>query len=137
MTVKDLMSVSVRTVRPEDTVETAAEIMRAENIGLVPVCDNAGHLLGVLTDRDIVVRRGLGHPVSEVMTTDVHTASSRLNIHEAALLFSQFGVRRLPVVDEDRLVGILSLKDLARKKIYRAEIGHIIFEISNFEQKVH
>ena len=133
MTVKDLMSVSVRTVKPEDPVETAAEIMRAENVGLVPVCDSAGHLLGVLTDRDIVVRRGPGRKVSEVMTQEVHTVPSRLNIHDAALLFSRCGVRRLPVVDEGRLVGILSLKDLARKRIYMAEIGHIIFEISNKE----
>ena len=137
MVVKDLMSINIRSVKLEDFAEKAAEIMRAENVGIVPICDAQHHLLGVVTDRDLVIRRGLGLPVSQSMTAEVHTISSRLNIHDAALLFSKYGVRRLPVVDGDRLVGMLSLKDLARKKIFTAEIGHIVYEVSNFQQKVH
>ena len=136
MTVKDFMSTNIRTVRPEDPSETAAEIMRAENVGIVPVCDAQNHLLGVVTDRDLVIRQGFGKPVSDAMTSDVYTISSRLDIHDAALLFSKYGVRRLPVVDGDKLTGMLSLKDLARKKIMTAEIGHIVYAVSNFEQKM-
>ena len=136
MVVKDLMSTNIRSVKPEDSGEVAAEIMRSENVGIVPICDAQHHLLGVVTDRDLILRRGLGIPVVASMTADVHTVSSRLNIHDAALLFSKYGVRRLPVVDGDRLVGMLSLKDLARKKIFTAEIGHIVYEVSNFERKV-
>ena len=131
MVVKDLMSTGIRTVKPEDSGETAAEIMRAEDVGIVPVCDAQNHLLGILTDRDLIVRRGLLRPVSETMTCDVRTVTSRMDIHDAALLFSKHGVRRLPVVDGDKLVGMLSLKDLARKKIFTAEIGHIVYEICN------
>ena len=137
MVVKDLMSTGIRTVRPDDLGETAAEIMRAEDVGIVPICDAQNHLLGILTDRDLIVRRGLSRPVSETMTCDVRTVSSRMDIHDAALLFSKHGIRRLPVVDGDKLVGMLSLKDLARKKIFTAEIGHIVYNVSNYEQKVH
>ena len=135
MIVKDLMSINIRTILPEDSAETAAEIMRTENVGIVPVCDSQNHILGVLTDRDLIVRHGFHLPADQVMTSSPHTVSSRLDIHEAALLFAKYGVRRLPVVDGDKLVGMLSLKDLARKKIFKAELGHILYDISNFEQK--
>jgi CBS domain-containing protein len=131
MIVKDLMSTNLRTVKPADSVEMAAEIMRSENVGVVPVCDSQNHLLGLLTDRDIIIRQGYGKLVSEVMTKSPVTVSSRDNVHEAALLFSSCGVRRLPVIENDRLVGMFTLKDLSRKKIFAAEIGHIIYQISN------
>ena len=131
MVVKDLMSTNIRTVRPEDPTDLAAEVMRGENVGIVPVCDAQNHLLGVLTDRDIVIRKGFGRTASDVMTAPVHTVPSRLDIHDAALLFAKYGVRRLPVTDADKLVGMLSLKDLARKKVFTAEIGHVIYDISN------
>lgn len=131
MVVKDLMSTNLRTVKPEDSADFAVEIMRSENIGIVPVCDSQSHLLGVVTDRDVLMRNGLGKPVSESMTPAPHSVSSRMDIHDAALLFSKHAVRRLPVVDGDRLVGMLSVRDLARKKILTAEIGHIVYEICN------
>ena len=53
------------------------------------------------------------------------------DVHNAAMLMTRHGVRRLPVVENEKLVGILSLKDLAKKRIFIAEIGHIIFEVSN------
>lgn len=134
MVVKDLMSSNVRTVKPDDPAEVAAEIMRAENVGAVPVCDLQNHLLGLVTDRDIVLRKGFGRPAAEIMSTALHTVSPRQDIHDAALQFSRHGVRRLPVVDGDKLVGMFSLRDLARKRIFMAEIGHIIYDISNFNE---
>ena len=132
MVVKDIMSSHVRTVLPDDPAELAAEIMRTENVGIVPVCDSQSHLLGLITDRDLIVRKGFGQTAEAVMSGDPVTISPRQDIHEAALQFSACGVRRLPVVDGERLVGMLSLRDLARKKIFIAEIGHIIYHISNF-----
>ncbi len=136
MIVKDLMSINIRTVKPEDSARLAAEIMRTENVGIVPVCDAQNHLHGVITDRDLILRRGLERPAktaSEVMTPSPVSVSSRDEIHQAALLFSKHGVRRLPVLENEKLVGMLSLKDLARKKIFTAEIGHIVYTISNFK----
>ena len=65
------------------------------------------------------------------MTEDVITVSADDDIHEAALKFSKYGVHRLPVLENERLVGMLSLKDLAKKRVLTAEIGHIIYNIYN------
>ncbi len=134
MLVKDLMSVNIRTIKPGDMANLAAEIMRAENVGIVPVCDSQNHLYGVITDRDLIIRHGLETPgmtAREIMSPSPVTVSAREDIHQAALLFSKHGIRRLPVIENEKLVGMLTLKDLARKKIFTAEIGHIVYSISN------
>lgn len=136
MLVKDLMSTNLTTVKPGDPVELAAEIMRAENVGIVPVCDNQKHLLGLITDRDIVIRQGYGKKAEDIMTKELVTIAAKTDVHDAALHFSAHGIRRLPVVEGDKLAGMLSLKDLARKKVFTAEIGHIIYAISNFDNSV-
>lgn len=134
MLVKDLMSSHIRTIGPEDPVEQAAEIMRTENVGIVPVCDSQKHLLGLITDRDIIIRKGFSRMAKEIMTETVVSVNPRQDIHEAALQFSACGVRRLPVVDGERLVGMLSLRDMARKKVFTAEIGHILYQVSNYNE---
>ena len=139
MLVKDLMTTSVSFVRPDDTVAAAVKIMRSENAGIVPVCDVQKHVLGVITDRDILMRTGSysgesadfeACAVQDVMTCDVFCVDIKADIHEAALLMSEKGVRRLPVLENEKLAGMLSLKDLAKKRIFIAEIGHIIYELS-------
>lgn len=133
MLVKDLMSVHIYTVCPEDPAEAAAEIMRCENVGAVPVCDKQQHLLGMITDRDLIIRRAFGKTAEAVMTPSPFFIPAKMDIHEAALEFSRRGVRRLPVVENGRLTGMLTLKDLARKKVFAAEIGHIIYAVCNSE----
>ena len=135
MIVREIMSSHICTVRPEDPVERVSEIMRTENVGIVPVCDLQDHLAGVITDRDIILRKGFGRTAGEILTPDPVTVSPRQDVHDAALLFSEHGVRRRPVVENGRLTGKLSLRELARKKIYTAELGHILYHISNFEQR--
>lgn len=139
MLVKDLMTTSISFVRPEDTVAAAVKIMRSESTGIVPVCDVQKHVLGVITDRDILLRGGFASAgsgifescaVQALMTTEVFCADAKADVHEAALLMSQKGVRRLPVLENEKLVGMLSLKDLAKKRVFIAEIGHIIYELS-------
>lgn len=131
MLVKDLMTAAVTSVPPGSGVDSAVKVMRSEDVGIVPVCDIQGHLLGVITDRDILIRDGLGKTVDEIMSRDVIYAAPKDNIHDAALKMSQHGVRRLPVVENDKLAGMLSLKDLAGKRIFTAEIGHIMYNICN------
>ncbi len=139
MLVKDLMTTSVSFVSPEDTVAAAVKIMRGEGTGIVPVCDVQKHVLGVITDRDILMRTGSASAsgsdfeslaAGSVMTCEVFCIDVKADVHEAALLMSQNGVRRLPVLENEKLVGMLSLKDLAKKRIFIAEIGHIIYELS-------
>ena len=69
--------------------------------------------------------------IRSVMTQDVFCVDVRDDIHNAAMLMAQNGVRRLPVIENEKLVGMLSLKDLAKKRIFIAEIGHVIYELSN------
>lgn len=133
MLVKDLMSASVISVKPGDTYEQISFIMRCEDIGIVPVCDIQNHLLGVITDRDMLLRQGLGSTAEKIMTPNPVTVNSGDDIHQAALKFSKYGIRRLPVLDGGRLVGMLTFKDLAKKKFLAVEIGHIIYNICNFE----
>ena len=131
MLVKDLMTAAVTSVPPGSAVDSAIKVMRSEDVGIVPVCDIQGHLLGVITDRDILIRDGFGKTVDEIMSRDVISAAPKDDIHEAALKMSQYGVRRLPVLENEKLTGMLSLKDLAGKRIFTAEIGHIIYNICN------
>ncbi len=134
MLVKDLMSTSVISVKPEDTFDQISFIMRCEDIGIVPVCDGQNHILGVITDRDMLMRREKGQTAQTLMTPSPITVNSGDDIHQAALKFSKYGIRRLPVIDGGRLAGMLTFKDMAKKKFLTAEIGHIIYNICNHNQ---
>ena len=129
MLVKDLMSTSIITVSPDDTLERVIFIMKSEDVGVVPVCDLQNRLVGIITDRDLIIRDGLR--AADFMSESPVTVNTQDDIHNAALKFSQYKVRRLPVLDGERLAGMLSLKYLAKKKILMAEIGHIIYSICN------
>ena len=131
MLVKDLMSSSVNCVSPDDSIERIIFTMKSEDVGILPVCDKQNHVLGVITDRDVVLRQDKASTARELMTGNVITVNSGDDIHQAALKFSKYGIHRLPVVENQRLIGILSLKDMAKKKVFTAEIGHIIYNIYN------
>lgn len=119
MNIRDVMTSNPRTVSPNDTIQNAARIMRDEDTGAVPVVEN-GRPVGMVTDRDIVVRavaegEQLNRPVRDIVSSDVVTARPDMSTKEAAKLMSEHQIRRLPVVENDRLVGIVSLGDLAVK----------------------
>jgi CBS domain-containing protein len=121
MTVGQVMTFPVEVVHPSDTLRTAAEEMRALNVGSVPVCDGE-RPVGVITDRDIVVRAiALGHDpdtssVSEVMSDVVQSCKPDTPLEEAARVMKQHQIRRLVVVDDEQnLVGIVSLGDIAQE----------------------
>jgi CBS domain-containing protein len=134
MKIRDVMTPNPRTVSPDDTVQTAARIMQAEDTGAVPVVTN-GRVLAVVTDRDIVVRvvaEGVstGSRVSDIATTDVVCASPDMSTREASELMSEHQIRRLPVVENDLLVGIVSLGDLAVKENKDSRSGETLEKIS-------
>ena len=119
MNIRDVMTSNPRTVSPNDTIQNAARIMRDEDTGAVPVVEN-GRPVGMVTDRDIVVRAvaedgQLNRPVRDIVSSDVVTARPDMSTKEAAQLMSEHQIRRLPVVENNRLVGIVSLGDLAVK----------------------
>lgn len=134
MQVREIMSSEVKTVSPTDTVKKAAQIMRDIDCGSVPVVDG-GKIVGILTDRDIVVThiaegKSPDSAVKECMTENVVTVRPETEAQAAADLMADNQVRRLPVVDHGKLVGILAIADLARKHIYVSESGKALSEIS-------
>jgi CBS domain-containing protein len=134
MNIRDVMTPNPRCVSPGDTIESAARIMRDEDTGAVPVVDN-GRPVGMLTDRDIVVRAvadggQLNRPVSEIVTSSVITATPEMSTRDAAHLMGEHQVRRLPVVENNRLVGIVSLGDLAVKDAHDRQTGDTLEKVS-------
>jgi CBS domain-containing protein len=119
-TIRDLMTDDPKTVEASATVQEAAQLMDNEDIGNVLVVEN-GEVQGIVTDRDIVVRvlakgNGPDASVREACTTDLETLSPDDSIDDATRKMEQANVRRLPVVEDGKPVGIVSLGDLAQAK---------------------
>lgn len=140
MIVKELMTSNVCFVTADASAKDAAALMKRYNIGLIPVCDSKGCLLGVISDRDILIRAVLPDSAetnslntlkaAEIMSENAVTISPEKNIHDAACIFSKSRLRRLPVTENARLIGILSISDLAKKRIFLAEVGEILGAIA-------
>ena len=134
MNIRDVMTPNPRTVSPEDSIQNAARIMRDMDTGIVPVVEN-GRPVGLVTDRDIVVRAvaedgQLNRPVGEIVSGGVISATPDMSTREAAELMSEHQVRRLPVVENNRLVGIVSIGDLAVKEGKDSRVGDTLQGIS-------
>ncbi len=136
-TVKDLMTAKVIAVTTVTFLPEAAKIMREEDIGVLPVTEPDGRLLGVLTDRDITVRAvAEGKDISATQVADVFsggdviTATPDTALAEAEQLMAEHKVRRLPVINPDRqLVGILSLADIAQA-LSEQDTGELLKEVT-------
>ncbi len=121
MKIRELMSTNVVRIHPEEPVEVAARTLTQYNIGALPVCGRDGALCGMVTDRDLVIRcMASGRnaemtKVRDVMSTRVVSAAPDLDADAAARLMGNAQVRRLPVVENGRLCGMLSIGDLARR----------------------
>ncbi len=134
MNIRDVMTPNPRSVSPSDSIENAARIMRDEDTGAVPVVEN-GRPVGIVTDRDIVVRAvadggQMNRPVRDIVTNSVVSVSPDMSTREATELMSEHQIRRLPVVENDRLVGIVSIGDLAVKEGKDGRIGDTLQHIS-------
>jgi CBS domain-containing protein len=134
MNIREVMTPNPRSVSPNDSIQNAACIMRDEDAGAVPVVDN-GRAIGIVTDRDIVVRvvaegGQLNSPVRDIVTNSLVSATPDMSTREAAQLMSDHQIRRLPVVENDRLVGIVSIGDLAVKEGKDGRIGDTLQHIS-------
>jgi CBS domain-containing protein len=133
--VKDVMTARPRAVTRETPVSKVAELMESEDVGAIPVVDG-DRLLGMITDRDIVVRviaKGKdpqGMPAGEIASTELVTLQPDEDLSEALKLMAHYQVRRLPVVDADeRLVGVVSQADVAFAAKEKAA-GEMVEEIS-------
>ena len=136
MTLRDIMSKTVVRIRPDEPVGVAARALSQYNIGALPVCGYDGKLRGVLTDRDIVTRCLAANrdpfktTVGEIMTGRVVAGRPEMNTAEAAELMGREQVRRLPILENGRLCGMVSLADLAEQQETRKEAGAALEQIS-------
>lgn len=118
MKIKDIMTESVVSLNVNDTIERAAELMEQYNIGSVPVCEE-NKVVGVITDRDIAVRcsshgeNSKTKIVRDIMSSNPVTASPDMDVSEVSRIMAERQIRRIPIVENDNLVGVVSLGDLA------------------------
>ncbi len=143
MQVYDVMTIGAKCIPPNASLQQAAESMKGLDVGALPVCDN-DRLVGVLTDRDIAVRSVCDgrdprtERVQDVMTRSVIYCFEDADVNEAAELMRQKQVRRLPVLNrEKRLVGIVSIGDLAVETGDEQMVGHALQGISEVSAPVH
>ena len=141
-TVQEIMTHDIVTVTPEDNIYEIAVKMKDNDTGCIPVVEASDHssLLGIVTDRDLVLRgyaekRPGSASVDKVMTTEVKTASLDMSVDDAAELMAAQQIRRLPVTEGNKLIGIVSIGDIAVSGSFAGEAGSALSEIS--EQDLH
>ena len=131
----ELMNSNVVSLRPDDTVAHAATLLARHNIGALPVCAPDGRLRGMVTDRDIVLRcvASESQPeetaAREIMTRGIASVSPEDDVRAAAHLMALEQVRRLPVVEHGKVVGMLSIADMARATEFDMEASKAFCEI--------
>jgi CBS domain-containing protein len=128
------MTASVSSVSPSQSLADAAEVMKGEDVGSVPVVEE-GHLAGIVTDRDIVTRAVAERRnpqavrVEEIASHDLVTVEPERDLDEALALMARHKVRRLPVLEEGRLVGMLAQADIALGA-KEEKVGEMVEQIS-------
>ena len=137
MKLREVMTRNVIKIDPNTPVEAAARMLTHYNIGVLPVCAADGTLRGVVTDRDLVTRcmacgrDAAATRVQDVMTRQVTSAAPDMDTGAAAHLMGRKQIRRLPVMENGKLCGMVSLGDLAGRKESNGEAGDALTEISS------
>ena len=118
MKIKDIMSKEIVSLNSDASIEKAAQLMKQYDVGSIPVCSN-NEVIGIVTDRDITLRsvaKDQGsklQKVSDIMTSNLVVGDPDMNVHDAAALMSEKQIRRLPIVENKNLVGIVALADIS------------------------
>ena len=134
MKVRELMTTEPITVEPDTTLGEVATLMKQEDCGSIPVVE-AGRLVGIVTDRDIVIRGVAGgtdpktQRVSTIMSADPVTIGADDDVTEAEKVMADRQIRRLPVIEDGRLVGIIVTAQIARADDKR-KVGETLRETS-------
>lgn len=136
MKVRDVMTSPVVRIHPEESVSVAARALAHYNVGVLAVCGGDGRVCGLVTDRDIVTRCLAAErtpattAVREVMTGRILSVRPDMDAGAAAQLMGREQVRRLPVMENGRLCGMVSLGDLAGSKECAREAAGALTEIT-------
>lgn len=138
MNIEKVMTRDVEFCNPQTPIHEVAAKMKKLDVGVMPICEN-GHLKGLATDRDIILKAvaensSLNTPISEIMTTDPVRGTIHMSAQEAADLMADVQIRRLPIVEDGKLIGIVSLGDLAVTDNLEDEAGQALEDISSPSQ---
>jgi len=120
MKVNECMCTDVVCVKPETTVKEVAKKMQESHVGCMPVCDTENKIVGLITDRDLTLRciacdkDYKNTPVSEIMTTNLYTVKPDDSIDHLTQYMCECQVKRIPVIENGCVCGIITLGDLAR-----------------------
>ena len=135
MKLRDIMTTNVVRISPEENVAVASRMMTHYNIGSLPVCGQDGKICGIITDRDIVTRclaadkMPKATAVRDIMTKGINAVRPDMETETAVALMSSRQIRRLPVMEDGKLCGMVSLGDLASRGEER-EAGEVLSKIS-------
>lgn len=137
MKLREVMTNPVIRIHPDESAAVAARTLAHYNIGIRPVCGSDGRICGLVTDRDLVTRcmaagrTPAATPVREVMTAQVISARPDMDTALAASLMGREQIRRLPVIENGKLCGMVSLGDLAQREESSIDAGDALTEISS------
>ncbi len=140
MKLKDIMTKDVIAVSPDTTIFDAAQIMKDKNIGSVPICTDNMDVQGIVTDRDIVLRVVCAGKdpkqvkCREVMTDNLVVGKTDMEVEAALDLMGDVQVRRLPVVENGKLVGFVALGDMAVNSRFNRAAEEALTDISKPSQ---
>ena len=122
MKVKDCMCDEICVAKPNFPIYDCAKLMKDNHTGCIPVCDDQNKVVGIVTDRDIILRaiacdkNPKTTPVSDIMSCNVCSCNENDDIKTAEEKMKSFQVRRLPVLENEKIVGILTIGDLVENE---------------------
>lgn len=133
-TVQGVMTADTETCTTLDNVYEVAVKMKEWNVGAIPIVDR-DQLVGMITDRDLVIKgiaekKPNSSKVTDVMSEELITITAEASVEEASKLMAQHQIRRLPVVENQKLVGIVSLGDLSTFRYANERAGEALSDIS-------
>lgn len=135
MKIKDIMTKDITSVKSDDTIERAAQLMKQYDVGSIPVC-SSDKVIGIITDRDIALRCVAAgqdtkqQKVCDIMTPDPAVGSPEMNVNDAAKLMGERQIRRLPIVENNSLVGIVALGDISLEPALQNKAENALKDIS-------
>ncbi|MGG0778000.1 CBS domain-containing protein [Bacillus rugosus] len=133
MKIRDIMTKNVECCEPTASITELAKKMRDSNVGSIPICEN-GTLQGIVSDRDIVTRclaeSQMDANASDIMSTDIVSGHPDMSAEEAGQLMAEHQIRRLPIIENERIAGIVALGDLSVEKDTDQKAGEALSEIS-------
>ena len=119
MKIEECMSTDVVWAPDNSNINGIAKLMNDNDIGSVPICDSGKNVVGIITDRDIVIRciaddkETKTTKAADIMSENLIFVTPKTDVQDAAEIMADYQVRRLPVIDDSKLVGVISIGDLA------------------------